>query len=628
MANSIPRTPLIGAVMLVVAGAASGAAPRSFGGENPPAAKVGGSGQITAAGSGSTALAQNSPPAGNRGARDAELQQLLRDLDSPCYETRQVAADRLERWVGMPEMATVLAEQFQKLVMQPELPFEVRWRIALWRPRLPSAKTEPPQSASGEELERLVRQLDDDSYSVRAGACERLKWMAASEKLAKPLMLILKRRLADPLLAEETYRRLEAIRNIAWGTWVNGDALEWTLPPVSDGQIDDWLDELSQPASQRERRSAVRCRIARQELLDVMTQDRDVPRVKAAIEARLRGKLEADASARLSELLSFTRPALVAESWSSHKQTLEQHLIVGQPMHSPMAANPSWFDSADDATAHCKSGNALAANTDYPVGVAFPAPHWQSSMPETFFDLVNLPTPRRQIAYSYYVKTDPAARLAKLSRRTLDRFLAEKHLLSDPELGMLGQLDVNEVSRFASRYFLAVDDGTVDEELNPEFSTNRKPLANQSSRFGAICAQLALDGTREAAPGLLEAIKRKKFMSPTPLSPYRLQWLAAFSIAHRDPWPGVDAWLADNIDNKETVIIDHADAAEIGASAAGLLLIRHDERPESFGLRNVVDSQLVELKLRSFRYDKPLDVERVRQWWTKRSEVRKTKPAA
>ena len=153
------------------------------------------------------------------------------------------------------------------------------------------------------------------------------------------------------------------------------------------------------------------------------------------------------------------------------------------------------------------------------------------------------------------MKTDPAARLAKLSRRTLDRFLAEKKLLSDSELGMLGQLDAREVSRFASRYFLAMEDGMVEEDLDQETSTSRSHLGSQSSRFGAICAQLALDGTREAAPGLLEAMRQKKFLSPTPLGPYRLQWLAALSIARRDPWPDVDAWLAENIDNQETV--DH-----------------------------------------------------------------------
>ena len=160
-----------------------------------------------------------------------------------------MAAERLERWLGMPEMAAMLAEQFQQLVVQPELPFEVRWRISIWRTRLPLAKSEPPQSVPAEELERLVRQLDDDSYSVRAGASERLRWMAASEHLAKPIMLILKRRLADPLLSEDTYRRLESIRNIAWGIWLTNDAPDWNLPPVSDAQIDDWLDELAQPAS-------------------------------------------------------------------------------------------------------------------------------------------------------------------------------------------------------------------------------------------------------------------------------------------------------------------------------------------------------------------------------------------
>ena len=140
---------------------------------------------------------------------------------------------------------------------------------------------------------------------------------------------------------------------------------------------------------------------------------------------------------------------------------------------------------------------------------------------------------------------------------------------------MLGQLDAREVSRFASRYFLVMEDGTVEEDLDQESSTSRSHLGSQSSRFGAICAQLAVDGTREAAPGLLEAIRQKKFLSPTPLGPYRLQWLAALSIARRDPWPDVDAWLAENIDNQQTVIIDHDEAAEIGATAAGLLLARH-----------------------------------------------------
>ena len=113
-----------------------------------------------------------------RRPNDSEFQQRIQELDSPCYETRRLAAERLEHWLGMPEMAAMLAEQFQQLIVQPELPFEVRWRILIWRTRLPLVKSEPPQSVSAEELQRLVRQLDDDSYSVRVGASERLQWMA------------------------------------------------------------------------------------------------------------------------------------------------------------------------------------------------------------------------------------------------------------------------------------------------------------------------------------------------------------------------------------------------------------------------------------------------------------------
>ena len=138
-------------------------------------------------------------------------------------------------------------------------------------------------------------------------------------------------------------------------------------------------------------------------------------------------------------------------------------------------------------------------------------------------------------------------------------------------------------------------------------------------------AQLAVNGTREAAPGLVEAIRQKKFMSPTPLGPYRLEWVAALSIAHRDPWPDVDAWLAENIDNQQTIIIDHDDAAEIGATAAGLLLLRHDERPSAFGLREAADPQLTELKLPGFRYGAADVPQRVHRWWQRQSELDKTR---
>jgi hypothetical protein len=301
---------------------------------------------------------------------------------------------------------------------------------------------------------------------------------------------------------------------------------------------------------------------------------------------------------------------------------LEQHLIVGQPQHAPGAEHPSFFDHVEGNVAHCASGNALLPG-NYTVGVAFPAPRWNQGAAEAVFHLVSLPTPRRQIAYSYYVKTDPAERLTKISRLTLDRLLAEKKLLNDQELGMLGQLDAHEVSKFAARYFNLVDDGAVEEEVDSEYSTSRKHLGSESSRFGSICAQLAIDGTREALPALLGAIQQKRFLPPTPLAPYRLEWLAAFSIARRDPWPGVDAWLAENIDNQLTLDIGHNDSAEVGATAAGLLLERNHENPGSFGLRSSVDPHLQEYKVSGYTYSTPDRAEKVRKWWALRAEANK-----
>ena len=62
-----------------------------------------------------------------------------------------------------------------------------------------------------------------------------------------------------------------------------------------------------------------------------------------------------------------------------------------------------------------------------------------------------------------------------------------------------------------------------------------------------------------------------------------------FSIARRDSWPGLDAWLAENVENRQTLDIGHNDAAEIGATAAGLLLERNHEHPGTFGLLSAVD---------------------------------------
>jgi hypothetical protein len=337
-------------------------------------------------------------------------------------------------------------------------------------------------------------------------------------------------------------------------------------------------------------------------LRDLLARDREVPRVKAAVESRLAGA-DAASAARLGELLDLTRPAMVAEYWRGRHQLGQQHLLVDVPTLSPGGLRPTHFDRCDDRVAHYVAGNSLSPG-DYPVGVAFPHPIQE----EAIFHLVNLPTPRRRMAYPYYVKTDESKRLAALSRRTLDRLSADKRPLSESELLMLGQLDPAEVSRFAGRYFLSLDDGSL-----PSSGPHR--LGGRPSRFGMICVQLAVDGTKDAAPGLADAIAKRVFLPPTILAPYRLHWLAALSLAARDPWADVDAWLAGHMDEREALVEGRSSAAELGATAAAVLLSRHGCAATQFDLQSVPDPFLTKLHVDGYRFGSDEARKKLRQWW-------------
>ena len=578
-----------------------------------------------------TGATSTAKPAGRLQQLKVEVARLIGELDSERFDDRRAAAARLETMVGQPELAPWLSAEFRRWLLRADISFEVRWRLEQWVRRLPPTPLPPAASVSDAELDRVVRQLDDESYAARRGAVERLEWLLSNPKLVGPLLLRLKRRLADTAQPADAEGPLESAWKRAWGAWLLSEPSASMLPPASDEQIRQWVDDLARPTPAGKRPGRWRLhRTARRELLVLLASDRCTPRVVQALQARLDQGLEAAAAARLQDLLDLTKPAMVAEYWYGRRHLGEQHLIVGVPLMSPGATRPSYFDRVDEHTAHCVSGNSLSPG-DYPVGVAFPHP----KQPGAMFHLVNLPTPRRRLAYAYYVQTDQATRLAALSRRTLDRFLADKHLLTEPELRMLAGLDPREVSRFAGRYFLLVEDG-------PQTGPPAAVTGGQPSRFGRICAQLAIDGTQEATAGLTEAIAQRRFLPPTPASPYRLEWLAALSLATRDPWPGVDEWLAGQIGNQDTLresssahrppTPDEGDdsagkaaprasrtlpAAEIGATAAALLLKRHGERPADFKLVPIHDPLMLSLHLDGYRFQSPQSPARVQQWWNR-----------
>jgi hypothetical protein len=565
---------------------------------------------LLAAAPGGTAGAK--PTADRDGLRD-EVARLIGQLDSDRFEARRAAAERLEQLVAKPELGQFLAVAFQRVLVRPDLSFEVRWRLNRWKQQLPPPPPDPAASVSTKELDELVRRLDDDSYARRLGAAERLDWLLTNPKLICPVLLRLKQRLAAVAGGAEDRAQLEAAYGRARQAWLLGEPADGQLPAVSDEQIGAWLDDLVAAAPPANAAAAQRSETAERELLDLLARDPYVPRVTAALCGRLKRDPSAQAAAQLQSLLDWTKPAIVAEIWQRPSPeiqqgrgcALRQNFLVGVSTLWPNAPRPVLFDRVDERVAHCVSGNSLSPG-DYPVGEAFPPPRLTGS--PAFFYLVNLPTPRRRMAYSCYAETDEKKQLIAISRRTLDRVLADKRPLSESELLMLDGLDPTEVSRFAGKYFLLVDDSSLAAGGPP------RP-GGRPSRFGVICAYLAAEGTKDAIPGLTKAIAQERFLPATNHAPYRLHWLAALSIAARDPWPEVDAWLADRIGQSEPLVGSDASAPELGATAAALLLGRHGQSPGAFGLHLSADPLLIQLHVDGYRFDAAESRRKVQQWW-------------
>ena len=526
-----------------------------------------------------------------------EIVRLLDQLDDNRFVVRRNAAERLEQLVAQPDLGPFLAAEFHRALVRPDVSFEVRWHLDRWRSRLPRPTVEQAANVSAAELDELVQRLDDDSYARRVGAAKRIGWLLGNPDFVCPLFIRLKHRMGKQNVGDGDHRLLETAYANARKAWLLSNPSGWQLPEVSDEQIDAWLDDLLS--------SSPRSTVAERELLDLLVEDEQVPRVAKAIASRQLHKLDDPSAARLAFLSDWTKPVVVSEIWDNRRCDLRQCFLIGVSTPWPGAPKPVLFDRADEQTAHCVSGNMLAPG-DYPVGEAFPPPrHGDAGL---FFHFVYLSTPRQRMAYAYRMGSDEASELTAISHRTLDRMLANRHSLSESELLMLDALDPNEVSRFAGRHFLSVDDRSL---------TTSGPLRHggRPSRFGTICGVLAIDGTKEAVPGLMEAIAQDRFLPPTVRAPYQLHWIALLSIAARDPWKDVDAWLAAQIDGTERLAIGRSSAPELGATAAALLLRRHNEVPEEYGLNPINDPQLGQLHVTGYRFDDDKSREKVRRWW-------------
>ncbi|MBX3413082.1 MAG: hypothetical protein KF708_10375 [Pirellulales bacterium] len=591
---------------------------------------------------------------------EQQIATLLSQLDSENFAVREDAARRLGELASLPRYLAALAANLRRVSLDPATSFEVRTRIA---PILEQLRAEPSsgknalpaqqgEAPTPEEIDRLAAALTDDEYGVRVGAIARFDWLLRHRENVPQIYATLKRRMADPTLGESGRRDIAPVLERARGAWLLGPDDEAVLGPVSDEQMVAWIDLLAMPlAADRDDRRRAQRRQAEQEVLDLLARAAYVNKVAQALGERLaKPGLTDDALQRIENLLHWTKPALVAEFWfvdpsAGNTSTGElrhggvQYLLVGVPSLGEGAERPSHFDRIDDREAHCVSGNALSEG-NYPVGVLFPHPQQESA----FFHLVNLPAPRRRMAYEHYLRTDEEQRARDLSRRTLEAIAARKSPLQPSEILMLGAVDREEFSRFVGPYFMAVDDTPFEIEL----AANTP--AGQTSRHGLICLMLADRGTPTAIPGLLKAIEAKRILPPTPGGPCDMPWIAALAIAsrvqERREWPDVDDWLASLVPRTEPLVLPRRnvkpeeinsedDAPEIGemypdlgATAAAILLRRHGIAPSVYGLEPIGRQLLIHVGCQGHRFTQAHQREALLEWWGDRQTAPSATSAA
>jgi hypothetical protein len=235
------------------------------------------------------------------------------------------------------------------------------------------------------------------------------------------------------------------------------------------------------------------------------------------------------------------------------------------------------------------------------------------------------------MAYEFLYRLDERNRFRELSRRTADQYLAQKRPLTAKEMQTLWHLDAREVSRFVGEVFSVVEDRRLPPETQNEYAARPRPRLDgappgarterdNASVHAMLCEYLVLRGTRQAIPGLSRAIDAGRFLSPSPTAPWRMEWVAAFSIAVRDPWPGADLWLAGLIGRTEPIVEGRLDPAEAGATAAALLLIRHGRRPEDYGLEASTAIRPEAAGFDAYRFASADARGRVLAWWKQQWE--------
>lgn len=575
-----------------------------------------------------------SKPAASKTSEIAEVVETaaaIERLSADDYASRQEARRLLEQWADDPATAPAVRAAIATKLTTPAPDFELRTVLEEIARRLPPDAAIPPNGGTpspaaipppgaappqgdATQLDAWLSELDSDDFARRTAADEALGRAAADPQRAGVLLIRLQARLADGRATFDVLKRIDPLWETAWRTWLLLDPAKLAVPEVDDAEIEATMRRLGAPAPHGGA-AAVARRVAERQLLYWMTFDPLVPRVVEPLRKRLPDPAQPpavrDAAARL---LAWTRPAMVAEIWNDGRLGTVQHLLLGVPNQPVRAPNPSLFDRCTETVAHCVSGNLLTPG-DYPVGVFFRPPERPDSLPpsDLMFHLVNLPTPRRRLAYEAEVpilgeetvmRGVEVRRLRQITARTVDRFLEEKRLLGIREIEMLLHVDPDELARMAGPYLANVADARPEDEA--------------ASLHTLYCFVLAQTAAAAAGPALAEAIDRNRILPPTFETPLRMDWLALLHLANRAPWPGLEDWLASHLDRTDPLDVNNPAVADAGASVAALLVRRAGEAPPTFGLERAASVEFDGLDDVAYRFTRPPARDEVRRWWRER----------
>ncbi|MGH7136865.1 MAG: hypothetical protein ACREHD_14085, partial [Pirellulales bacterium] len=418
---------------------------------------------------------------------EAHIERLVDLLSDDDFLVRDQAAEQLRGWAHQPKLRELLAREVRRALAASDIDYETRRQLERLARRLPPGKTPHPSKLTDDDLDRLIAELDGDTYADRVGAAACLASAVENPGVACRVIERLRPLRRSATLSRQTRDRIEPIWKNAQLVWLTSDPKTWQWPDIAQEQIDEWLEMLTRPLPppvekasleetrarlERKRRLAGR-EIAHEQLLALLARDDQTARVKAAVDERLAGRrLDADANKLLGELADWARPWVAMEGWTEGKMRSLVELPVGVPHQTPMAPRPTLFDKVDARQAHCASDAALRPG-NYPVGVLFPHPSPIQS--DSQFIIFSLPTPRARLAYHYRIEQQRDGRLPELSERTLTRLAAEKRPLKHAEFIMLTSLDAHAVSRFAGRYLAEMGDPTPPDRQREEHAGRGSP---------------------------------------------------------------------------------------------------------------------------------------------------------